>query len=196
MKPKPPKTAREVVQELREDPAWLARRMDRERTLQEVERKSADEQRPLIQELASHGIVVDSIWDLVKSKSHYDQVLPVLMDHLDRSYSPGIREGIARALAVPGAAPEWGRLASMYSTEDSPRVKDGLALAVAASATAKNAPALISLAQDARNGPSRVLLLRAIGRFGDLGKQALEKFEFDPDLEREARIVLRKLRTR
>lgn len=193
MKTRSTKTARELVEELQRDPEWVARRLERERARQEVERASAAEQAPLIQDLAKCGLPVESVWDLVNSRNNYDHALPVLMNHLTRPYSPGVREGIARAVAIPAAAPEWMRLASLYASEENSRVKDGLAVAIATSARAEHADALISLAQDHRNGQSRVLLLRAIARLGEKGRKALEMFEFDPELEKEARIVLRKL---
>lgn len=194
MKSRPTKTARELVEELRRDPEWVARQLERERARQEEEQASVVEQASLIRDLANCGVLVRTVWDLVNSRNSYNQALPVLIDHLSRPYSPGVREGIARAVAIPAAAPEWRRLASMYVSEESLKVKDGLAVAIAVAARAEHAEDLLSLAEDVRNGPSRVLLLRAIGRLGEKGRQALERFEFDPDLEKEARGILRKLR--
>jgi hypothetical protein len=66
------------------------------------------EEKPLLDDLESIGIVVESVWDLVNNRPHpmlinnfvreYDIAYPVLLRHLDYNYHPRIQEGIIRAL--------------------------------------------------------------------------------------------------
>jgi hypothetical protein len=109
-------------------------------------------------------------------------------------YSDKTREGIARSLAVPDARYAWPilvaeyRKAPMGKAEDGfPRhAKDGLACALAVTATNDVIEELIALAKDRTQGDSRLLLLRGLRRSRNpLAKQALEDLASDPDLAKE-----------
>jgi hypothetical protein len=100
-------SAAELMNRLQSDPEWV-----RENAKREAEHKAAVEQRreelrpeetPLLAELASVGVKVDSIWDLVNAKWSYPTAIPVLSAYLRRVHHPLLREGIARALTVPEA---------------------------------------------------------------------------------------------
>jgi hypothetical protein len=116
MKSKPSKSisAAELMSRLQSDPDWV-----RENAARETEHKAAIEQRreelrpeqtPLLAELASVGVSINSVWDLVNAKWSYPAAIPVLSAHLQRVRHPLLREGIARALTVPEARGVAGRV--------------------------------------------------------------------------------------
>jgi hypothetical protein len=150
---------------------------------------------PLVEELRAAGLEVDSAWDLVNRREPYPEALPVLVEHLHRPYPDRVREGIARALAVPGDAKfAWESLATLYEREDQGTdTKAGLAVALAAVADDDVVQELIALARDPANGESRVLLLRGLARSRDpRGEAALDEFAEDDLLGTEARRILRR----
>lgn len=72
------------------------------------------EEKPLIDALRAVGINVNSVWDLVNNRPHpslknnfigdYGSAYPVLVEHLDYSYHPRVKEGIVRALTKKKAS--------------------------------------------------------------------------------------------
>lgn len=72
------------------------------------------EEKPIVDELKSIGISVDSVWDLVNNRPHqylknnfvgtYEAAYSLLVKHLDYDYHPRIKEGIIRALTEKNAA--------------------------------------------------------------------------------------------
>ncbi|MGY3445011.1 hypothetical protein [Bradyrhizobium sp. USDA 4473] len=114
MKSKPPKSAAELMSRLQNDPEWV-----RDTAKREAEHRAAIEQRreeirpeqtPILAELGSIGIKVDSIWDLVNAKWSYPAAIPVLSKYLQQVHHPLLREGIARALTVPEARGSAGHV--------------------------------------------------------------------------------------
>jgi hypothetical protein len=89
--------------DLEGDPGFIARRdeRDRERQRKAIEWRQAEA--PLVEELRAAGFKVDSAWDLVNTAVPYAEALPILLAHVQRPYPDRVREGIARALAVPKA---------------------------------------------------------------------------------------------
>src|SRR5260221_251446 len=130
-----PKTAAELLAELSANPAFLAQQQARECERLELERVLREAERPLVHALSEVGVVVNSVWDLVNTAAPYPQAVPILLDHLQCPYPDAVREGIARALAVPEAVDGWEFLTSMYRSEPVQRIKHGLAVAIAAAAT-------------------------------------------------------------
>jgi hypothetical protein len=172
--------------------------MELRRTKEEERQKCVAEWRqaetPLVSELGEAGFVVRSVWDLVNTSRPYPQAVPILLKHLQRPYPPTVREGIARALAVPDAKLGRPLLLSLYREEQEPRAKDGLAVAIAATTDESVVADVISLARDVQNGPSRLLLLRALERSTDPRTRiALKELESDPELTKEVRVILRRL---
>ena len=154
-------TAAELMVQLSADPEFVARRA---RDEEERERRAAEWRRAesaLVDELRAAGYSVESAWDLVNTDTPYVSALPILLDHLSRPYPDAVREGIARALAVPGARFGWDVLLQQYTDEEDGRAKDGLAVALAAAADEDVIGDVISLASQSKHGPSRLLLLRA-----------------------------------
>ena len=107
-----------------------------------------------------------------------------------------MREGVARALAVPEAkATGWVVLTRLYQEEPEDRVKDGLAVAIAAAADDEVIGDVIALARDVRHGSSRLLLLSALEHSTDpQARAALLALGTDPDLTKEIQVILRRLK--
>ena len=145
---------------------------------------------PLVEELRASGLSdVRSSWDLVARSTPYPDALPILVSHLERPYPDRVREGIARALAVPDARFAWANLITLYRAEPAGTdAKDGLAVALAATADNSVTSDLIKVVMDQSNGSSRVLLLAALTH-GD-GRAILEGLTGDPSLGAEAKRLL------
>ena len=158
-------TAGELMAKLNADPQFVAarEREDAERQQRKASHRIAEA--PLVEELRAAGFDVESAWDLVNTPGSYPTAVPILLAHLPRPYPPPVREGIARALAVPETkAAGWTLVTRMFQEEPAERAKDGLAVAISASADDDVIDDVIALARDRRNGPSRLLLLRALER--------------------------------
>jgi hypothetical protein len=188
-KPKAGITAEELMRQLENDPEFVRRRAEQEKQLAEREAKSRKEQAALLRDLSAAGVNVSTVWDLVNTSASYTAALPILLDHLRHPYSDGIREGIARALAVRATRPiGWSVLVDEFSKTElsSERVKDGLAIALAGASDDTVISELIELAKDKRHGDSRLLLLLGIKRSkSPEAKGAIEQLANDPDLKNE-----------
>jgi hypothetical protein len=173
--------------------------VDRQRQQEEMRQKQAAElmraEAPLVKELRAAGYTVNSVWDLVNIETPYPMALPILLNHLQRSYPDPVREGIARALAVPDSRFGWAVLTRLYQEEQGARAKDGLAVAIAGAANNEVIRDVINLARDTRHGPSRLLLLSALERSNDpQARAALMDLGTDPELKKEVQAILRRLK--
>jgi hypothetical protein len=190
-------TAAELMKRLNADPAWVAAR-----TAEEAERRKREaeyrlEEAPLTADLKAAGFDIESAWDLVNTSGPYTGALPILLKHLQKPYSGVIREGIARALAVPSAKFGWNIFVRLFREEQEKRVKDGLAVALANTVDEDTMDELISLVQNSQLGSSRVLLLRALGRSKKASAlEALMRCVHDPDLHAEGHRILKRLNGR
>ncbi|WP_315836917.1 hypothetical protein [Bradyrhizobium prioriisuperbiae] len=175
-----------------------ARRWER---LQRSARLRVEEQ-PILADLHDVGLSVRSVWDLVNTSTKYSEAVPVLLRHLLFPYSDRIREGIARALAIPDpevrkawstlveeyrkAPAGWGVIARGDTKEYRLGAKGGLACALAVAVSDETLPELIAIAKDRSQGETRVLLLSALRKSkSSLAKQAIEELASDPDLAKE-----------
>lgn len=189
-------TAAELMAKLNADPEFVAKRAreEEERLKREAEYRRAEA--PLVDELRAAGFQVQSAWDLVNTPGSYPKAVPILLAHLPRPYPAAVREGIARALAVPDTkAPGWNALIRLYIDEREDRVRSGLAAAIAAASDDEVIGDVIALARDARHGSSRLLLLSALERSADpRARAALMDLGTDPDLTKEIQVILRRLK--
>jgi hypothetical protein len=184
--------AGELLARLNADPEWVAARAVEEEKRQKLDAEYREAEIPLVQALLRVGIKVSSAWDLVGTSTPYPAALPVLLEHLKRPYPSAVREGIARALAVPDAKFGWETLARLFREESEKRVKDGLAAAIGVVADDSVMDETISLAEDKRLGSSRVLLLRALANSRKPEVyEALRRLRSDPDLRIEVQRILR-----
>jgi hypothetical protein len=192
-KRRPPETAGEFAARLQADPEFVAKQRLRERERTERSARLRAEQEPILADLREIGWNVNSVWDLVNTSRGYGDALPVLLRHLSLSYSDRTREGIARALAVPDAKDAWPILAAEYRKAPMGRengirlgAKDGLAVALAATASNDVMDELIALATDRSHGSSRLLLLRALRKSkSKAAERAIEELASDPELAKE-----------
>lgn len=187
------KTAAEAMAEFERDPLFTAQRHRLEKELREGVESDARTEAPVLEALRSAGVSVSSIWDLVGAAKVDSRSLPVLLEHLQRAYPSALREGLARALAVPEARFAWPTLATMFGEEQDRRVKDGLAVALAAIADDTRYQELMTMVRDARHGESRVLLLLVLeGSVRPEVRELLLELEGDPQLRKQVRRMLRK----
>ena len=164
---------------------------------EEFQRKEEDYSRaeaPVVEALRAAGVPVSSVWDLVNTTNPYEQSLQILFAHLQRPYPDEVREGIARALAVPAAKFAWPLLIKLYREETVQRTKDGLAVAISNIADDGMLDDLVELARDSAQGESRVLLLNAFERSRlPKARKALMELGGDPMLKKEVQRILRLL---
>jgi hypothetical protein len=189
-----PKAAGELLDELESDPEWVARRDARNLEVEQGELAFRLEQRALAHDLRAVGIDAESAWDLVNRPNNYTQALPTLLDHLKRDYSDVVKEGIARALAVPEAAPFWDDLVIEFKkgvSQNKPRTEEGLAVSLSGivgskKRTQKQINDALEFISDRRYGPSRLhLLVTFRRRKNELPDSLIAKLRLDPELSRE-----------
>ena len=187
-----PRTAAELMQELQADSDHVSRQRSRDQRQRQRAKELRAAEAPLVDDLREVGVDVASVWELVNSADPYPAALPVLMDHLSRSYPEPTREGIARALAVSGeAALLWEEVRQHYEREPpSTGAKDGLAVALAALADDQRIPQLVELIRDERHGESRVFFVRPLNRSGRAdATAALDDLAGDPQVAQEIQIA-------
>jgi len=185
-------TAAELLAQLEKDPDFVARREERDRAVEARAEALRVEEAPLVADLRAAGYDVTSVWDLVNSSLSYIDDVPLLLSHFVRPYSSSIRDGIARALGTPGAIEYWALLLNRYKSEEDFRVKDGLAAALAAIADDSVIDSVIALVRNSANGPSRLLLLRALAKSRvPEARETLVALRSDPFFEKEAKFLLR-----
>lgn len=190
-------SAADLMAKLDADPEFVAKRQreEEERQARVAEWRRAEA--PLVEELNGAGFAVNSAWDLVNASEPYPDALPILVKHLQRPYPSRVREGIARALATSQSKFAWEVFTRLYREESATDAKDGLAVAIAEAADDGVIEDVISLARDRTQGPSRLLLLRALERSKTpRAKAALIELETDPELEKEIKVILRRLKRR
>lgn len=191
-----PITAAELMAKLQSDPAYLKRQREQERIREERAAVWQASEAPLLAALRGVGIDIDTVWGLVSSTAPYDRAIPILFEHLQKSYPDKVREGIARALAVPQANVGWPLLVAQFKREvstPSNAVKNGLAVAIAAAAREQNIEDLIRLIKEGEHDDSRLLLLLGLKRIkSQQVKDALKELATDPQLSREIRSWRRK----
>lgn len=173
---------------LQADPEFIAQKKERDKVFAERTAKFRAEQEPLLAELRSAGLSIQDVSDLINTSDRYESAIPILLKHLLLPYSDVTRETIARSLAVPDARYAWPIFVAEFKkvTVNEKRVKDGLAVALAATVTEDVLDDLIAIAKDSSHGDSRLLLLRSLKKAkGDKGKQALRDLLSDPVLGKE-----------
>ncbi|MEO6533744.1 MAG: hypothetical protein ABIO06_09250 [Pseudolysinimonas sp.] len=151
-------------------------------------------EQPIVKELRAAGYEVNSVWDLANTSGPYPNALPVLLKHLQLGgYPDRVMEGLARALAVKPSVEIWGTLRQLYLTAQGPGEEEGLAAALAASATADQLDALIALLGEVSRGRTRIHFLRPIKRVGGKrGLDVLKSLQDDPLFGKEAGALLKR----
>jgi hypothetical protein len=187
-------TAAEAAALLEMDPEFQRRRADREAVLAERGKILSDAEKPIVADLRNAGCEVTSVWDLVNTSVPYPQALPILFAHLERGgYPDRVMESLGRALAVRPASIYWQRFRELHQRALGEDENDGLAVAMAASATAEHLAAMVDIVGDPSWGEDRIYLLRAILRVGGLqGREFVEALTSDEVLGKEASALTKK----
>jgi len=181
------------AQRLRTDPAYRAQTeaVDAERQARVEELRRAEQS--IVEDLRNGGVDVNSVWNLVNTADPYPAALPILLDHLQRGgYPDRVMESLGRALAVGPSASVWETLRQLYLAAEGRGQEEGLAVALAASATADHLDGLIALLDETSRGSTRIHFLRAIKRVGGKrGLDVLTTLQDDPAFGKEARALLK-----
>jgi len=184
-----PVTAEELMDRLNSDPAFVARRQEKERLRLEREKTLRLAEAPVVKALKDVGLNVESCWDLLDTRSKYTDAIPVLLEHLNKEYPDAIKEGIVRALAIPEARAGRSTILDLFNkTSDSTHrsLKVALAVAIVATTTDSNIDEVMNLITDPSHGESRVMLLRALRKSKNMkAKEILEELRDDPTFQRE-----------
>lgn len=189
-------SAEDLAAELESNPGWVRDRDAREAERQERARRLREAEQPIVADLRSAGVAVDSVWDLVNTSKPYPAALPVLMEHLERGgYPERVMESLGRALAVKPSVAFWERLKARWLNARGRGEEDGTAVALAACATKKQLDDLIEFLSVEERGESRLFFLRSIVRVGgDRGYEVLEAVRDDPVLGKAATARLKRRR--
>lgn len=143
------RTAAESDRLFKACPEWVAQNAAREAKRAVAEAQFRIEEEPIIADLAMSGFEVGSVWDLVNTNKTYPTAIPVLLDHLRRSYHARIREGIIRALTVKEAKGlAGGDIISELRQEADSENRWALANALTVVAERGNAAAIQALLDD------------------------------------------------
>lgn len=189
-------SAAELMAQLAQDREFQEAAARREAERQERAATWRETERPILEDLRDGGVAVDSVWDLVNTSDPYPRALPILMKHLERGgYPDRVMEGVARALAVGPAAIYWDRLRALYLRAEGPDATEGLAAALAASATPEHVDDLVGLLSEASRGSTRIHFIRPILRVGgDRGREVVDALRGDPVFGKEATALLKRRR--
>ncbi len=148
-------------------PEWVAMREEREKKIREKEAFFCEVQKPILKELESVGVSVNSLWNLGgKGRSHGNAV-PVLVKHIQIFYHDQINEELARALGRIKAVECWDFLVELFCKTDRQvhrNFKDGLACALFDLVSKKTMDEYITLLKDKRHGQSRILMVGKLRR--------------------------------
>jgi hypothetical protein len=179
---------------------WTSQRAERDRKRSEIVARYRLAAQPIIKDLASIGVAVDSVWDLVDTPRRYESALPVLMKHFQMDYPDFVREGLARSFARPWARHlAWDQILAAYLSEPNKEqivppgemtapsgVKEGMAVALSAMAHRSDLDALITLISNPENGPSRIFFVKNLSQARTPEAfDTLMKLSTDRDLSRE-----------
>jgi hypothetical protein len=184
----------EMEERLRTDPEYRAQVEAVEAERQQRVRQLREAEKPIVDDLRRAGVDVSSVWDLVNTSEPYPDALQVLFEHLQRGgYPDGVMESLGRALAVGPAAPAWETFRELYLSAKGRGEEEGLAVALAASATADHLDSLIALLDDTTRSGTRIHFLGPIKRVGgERGLEVLESLQDDPLFGAEARALLKR----
>lgn len=185
-------SAAELMAQLQSDQEYQrkvqAAEAERQVGVQELRRA----EQPVVADLRSAGVQVDSVWDLVNTAEPYPAALPVLIEHLERGgYPDRVMESLGRALAVKPAVAFWDRLKALYQAPRSPGEQEGTAVALAASATKAQLDDLVGFLSMEGRGQSRIYFIRPILAVGGArGREIVEALRGDPVFGKEATALL------
>jgi hypothetical protein len=159
-------TAAELLAALNRDPNFVTSQKLRDEENIRVLATLKDEQRHLISDLQSVGVLVNTVWDLVNTSKQYPSAIPILAKHLGMPYSRRTKEGIARALTVEyGGSESFGALVEEFKKQNDSSetsLKWVIGNAIATIATSVNENIIIDLVGDESNGKARAMMVSTL----------------------------------
>ncbi|WPV01587.1 HEAT repeat domain-containing protein [Mucilaginibacter sp. cycad4] len=151
--------------------------------------------------LASVGLDIDDIYDLVNSNKSYPSAIPVLLDLLNEGVDDArLKEGLVRALAVKEANGKTGTvLIAVYNRL--PKEKMGLRWAIGntlyKTIGENDLEGVLSIVRDKENGTSRQMFVMALGKMkGEKIEDVLIGLLDDDDVMTHAMEALGKLKSK
>ncbi len=154
-------------------------------------------QAPVAAELRRAGFDIQSVGELSSYGVPFPEVIPILIEHLQRDYPPDVLDLILSTLSVPEAKYAWETFVQLYRQEDSRSLKGSLANVINDLADDDLIDEVIALVRDPGNGSTRLLLLRALERSqAPRAHATLEEMADDPDLVKEIAVILRRIKKR
>ncbi|TAK33868.1 MAG: HEAT repeat domain-containing protein [Chloroflexota bacterium] len=191
-------TAGELLAELEQDPAYIARQAEREIRQQEARREYALAAAPVLAELAETGFPVETIGELYGTPLYYEPVIPILLRWLPRMENLRVKSDIVRALSVkwakPIAAPvliqEYRRVPTFPASDM--RWTVGNALSVVADDSVFNE--IVELVRDRQHGKAREMVALALANMKNpRAVDVLIELLDDEEVAGHALMALRKL---
>lgn len=189
------KTAAELMSELGSDKAFLEREREQEDARKKIRSELLKAEAPLVSDLRSAGVDVESVWDLVDRKEPYPSVIPLLFEHAKKDYPDRIREGIIRALGVPSSRERWGELVEFFEKNSlnlPQKIRHAAAFALSGAADDSVIDDVIRLISNDKLGEDRIPLLLALMRSKNpKAKMLVLELRNDPCLGREVKRLRR-----
>lgn len=195
---RPGRTAAELMETLRKDPAFLAREGARREAQETAVLQYQRAAGPLLEALAAAGFRLARVGELPQKWREYGAAVPVLVDWLPRLTDRYVKEDVVRALSVPWARPlaagvlieEFERL----DADDALRWAIGNALEVVADTS--NVQDLLRLSLARQHGKARQMVVLALARTAATAEvvEALVGLLTDGDVAAHAAMALGKLR--
>jgi hypothetical protein len=164
-------SAREIIEKLREDPAYMAKHTEREQRRDVHRQEFARQSAPILAELAAVGLNYSSTEDLRHSGERYERAIPILIKWLPLISNQGLKDSIVRTLSVPWARPAAALplivefRSAQGLTSDSQKWAIGNALSIVADDSVFDE--IAELVQDKRHGKAREMLAVALGNMKD-----------------------------
>lgn len=185
-------SATELMAELESDPEYQRQIQEDDAEREAWAQKLDQAERPIVGDLRSAGVDVDSVWDLVNTSEPYPNALPVLIQHLELGgYPDRVMESLGRSLAVKPASLYWTRLQALYQAPRSLGEQEGVAVALAACATSEHLEELINFLGLDERGDSRIYFIRPILKVGGAhGRRVVERLRTDQVFGEEATALL------
>lgn len=146
------------------------------------------EEEPLLADLKERGIIVDTIARL-DTGHRYDELLPLLIQHLQRDYHDQIKAAIAFVIASSAARPYWAILRKEFEKEKSDKsfYNTALANALLHTATLTDVCEITDILESCPNSASLILLgvLRKYRKRSAEAEAAIRRFSSDPRYSKE-----------
>lgn len=195
-----PVTAAELMARLQSDPEYQKRAAAQSREHEERVRRLNEDGLPIVEDLRKIGVHVDSVWDLRDLDEFPAEVIDILMKHIQLDYEDRNKEGIARALMIPGAEFDWDLLLSVFEKSPPTKIISGskfaIGLALAAAGTEENMPEALRILRDARHYPDSCELLKIFAKSKNArNREVLVEFsDADGVMGETARKLLKRFR--